>query len=67
MLFNKQHHDMSTRKYNRIDSVFLIKILIMGLEVMIGRAPAILGWAYALLGPAVDTPLVSIMALYSQR
>ena len=42
MLFNKQHHDMSTRKYNRIDSVSN-KNNDCGLEIVIGRAPAILG------------------------
>ena len=31
--------------------------MIVSLEIVIGRVPAILGWAYALLGPAVDTPL----------
>ena len=34
--------------------------MIVGLESVIGRAPAILGWAYALLGPAVNTPLMPI-------
>ena len=46
MLFNKQHCDMSTHKNNRMIQ-FLIKILIVGLEIVIGRAPSILGWAYA--------------------
>ena len=31
--------------------------MIVGLEIVIGRAPAILGWAYALLRPTVDMPL----------
>ena len=31
--------------------------MIVGLEIVIGRAPAILGWAYALLVPTVDMPL----------
>ena len=30
---------------------------LLGWEIVIGRAPAILGWAYVLLGPAVDTSL----------
>ena len=38
-----------------------MKIMIVGLEVVIGRAPAIPGWVYALLGPAVDTPLAAML------
>ena len=63
MLFNKQHRDMGTRKYNRINSVSND----CGLEIVIGRAPAILGWAYAQLGPAVDMPLLLYVADFQIR
>ena len=36
----------------------------MGLEIVIGRAPTILGWAYALLGPVVDMTMIDIDIMF---
>ena len=38
-------------------------MMIVGLEIMIGRVPAILGWVYALLNSAVDISLLNIVIL----
>ena len=41
--------------------------MIVGLEIMIGRTPTILGWAYALRGPVVDTLLAVNKAMMLQK